>query len=460
MLDCDDDGRGGDQGAPAAHLGAGRLLGAVARSWPRRGGAARRLRGLGRAGGARRGGRRRQLRARVRARGRERGRVRPHAADGRARPRPHGGRGLRRRVGGGRRRGAARSRTRASTARARCSAPSSRRGPRWWRASCSGWCARATPSGSRPGRPTAPSWPAVRAGRGASRRSTRTWPPSGGVGRRGHRARAARRARRRTWSSSGARSPGPPTRPRRSRASCRQRARLRGRAREALPPERFEELSARHARADAQLQHGRRRLAADRRRVRGDRRAQARVARWPPRLLLEYDGSEFAGWARQPGRRTVQGVLEEALATVLRREVAADRRRAHRPRRARARPGGQPRGRPRPAPLAERRPAPMTCAVLASEPAADGFDARRDARSRTYRYRLLTRSAPSPFERDRALWWPRRVDRDALDACAAALPGTHDFTAFTPTDSDARALRARRAARRVDRGERATCSPS
>jgi tRNA pseudouridine38-40 synthase len=79
---------------------------------------------------------------------------------------------------------------------------------------------------------------------------------------------------------------------------------------------------------------------------------------------------------------------------------------------------------------------PDDVAVLESEAAADGFDARRDALSRTYRYRVLTRSAPSPFERDRALWWPRPLDRDALEACAATLPGRHDFTAFTPTDSD------------------------
>ena len=66
---------------------------------------------------------------------------------------------------------------------------------------------------------------------------------------------------------------------------------------------------------------------------------------------------------------------------------------------------------------------PADIAVLASEPAPDGFDARRDARSRTYRYRLLARPAPSPFERGRALWWPRPLDRAALDACAAALAG-------------------------------------
>ena len=79
---------------------------------------------------------------------------------------------------------------------------------------------------------------------------------------------------------------------------------------------------------------------------------------------------------------------------------------------------------------------PGDVSALSSESAPDGFDARRDARSRTYRYRVLTRRAPSPFERGRALWWPRPLDRKALDACAAALVGTHDFTAFTPADTD------------------------
>jgi tRNA pseudouridine38-40 synthase len=74
--------------------------------------------------------------------------------------------------------------------------------------------------------------------------------------------------------------------------------------------------------------------------------------------------------------------------------------------------------------------------VLASEPAADRFDARRDARSRTYRYRVLHRAVASPFERRYAFHSPRPFDRDALDACAAALAGTHDFTAFTPTETD------------------------
>jgi tRNA pseudouridine38-40 synthase len=68
--------------------------------------------------------------------------------------------------------------------------------------------------------------------------------------------------------------------------------------------------------------------------------------------------------------------------------------------------------------------------------AREGFDARRDALSRTYRYRLFTREAASAFEHGRALHWPHALDRAGLHACAAALVGTHDFTAFTPTETD------------------------
>jgi tRNA pseudouridine38-40 synthase len=79
---------------------------------------------------------------------------------------------------------------------------------------------------------------------------------------------------------------------------------------------------------------------------------------------------------------------------------------------------------------------PPDIRVLASEEAPSGFDARRDALSRTYRYRLLIRPVASPFERRYAMHVPRPVDFDVLDACANALFGTHDFTAFTPTETD------------------------
>jgi len=78
---------------------------------------------------------------------------------------------------------------------------------------------------------------------------------------------------------------------------------------------------------------------------------------------------------------------------------------------------------------------PDAVAVLSASEAPDGFSARHDAVSRTYLYRVLARPSPSPFEVGRALWWPHPVDLQALQACAHALLGTHDFTAFTPTDT-------------------------
>ena len=131
----------------------------------------------------------------------------------------------------------------------------------------------------------------------------------------------------------------------------------------------------------------------------------------------------------------MQGVLEDALATVARGPVALSVA-------GRTDSGVHARGQVAShegeAVASERLNGllPGDVSVLASEPAADGFDARRDARSRTYRYRVLARPEPSALERSHALWWPRPVDRGLLDACAAALPGTHDFTAFTPTQTE------------------------
>ncbi|HLI59969.1 MAG TPA: tRNA pseudouridine(38-40) synthase TruA [Solirubrobacteraceae bacterium] len=154
------------------------------------------------------------------------------------------------------------------------------------------------------------------------------------------------------------------------------------------------------------------------------------------RLLIEYDGTDFSGWAKQPGRRTVQGELERALQVVLRRDAVpltvAGRTDAgvHALGQIASHPG-------EPAPVRGLNAllAPDV-AVLRSERAPAGFSARHDATSRAYRYRLLARAARSPFEARTALHWPHRVDHEALSACAAALVGTHDFTAFTPTDSD------------------------
>lgn len=152
------------------------------------------------------------------------------------------------------------------------------------------------------------------------------------------------------------------------------------------------------------------------------------------RMLLEYDGTAFAGWARQPGQRTVQDEAEKALRTILRVDVAltvAGRTDAG------VHAWGQVCSYEHEAvdPLRLNALLPADVAVLDCNPAPDGFDARRDAVSRTYCYRLLHRRARSVWLAGRAWWHGWDLDREALKACAGALAGTHDFTAFTPSET-------------------------
>jgi tRNA pseudouridine38-40 synthase len=153
------------------------------------------------------------------------------------------------------------------------------------------------------------------------------------------------------------------------------------------------------------------------------------------KLTLEYDGTQFAGWARQPGERSVQEVLERALETVLREPLTVTV--AGRTDRG-VHAWGQVASYEHEAvdPLRLNGLLDDDVAVLAAEPAPDGFNARRDALSRTYCYRVLARRSRSPFERGRAFWWPGELDRAALEECAAAVVGKHDFTAFTPTETE------------------------
>ncbi len=160
------------------------------------------------------------------------------------------------------------------------------------------------------------------------------------------------------------------------------------------------------------------------------------------KLTLEYDGSGFRGWARQPGERTVEGALREALDAVYGRwsDLAVAGRtdtgvHASAQVASLVAAGGPP---PERAPDALNAALPADIAVLGVEPAAEGFNARFAAKSRAYRYRVLHRRVRSPFADRRALWWPRPLDRDALEAAAALIPGKHDFTAFTPTETQHR----------------------
>ena len=157
------------------------------------------------------------------------------------------------------------------------------------------------------------------------------------------------------------------------------------------------------------------------------------------RLTLEYDGTGFRGWARQPGERTVEGALRDGLDTVVpgwSGLAVAGRTDAgvHATGQIASLDvdGGPPAER-----LAEalNTALPHDVAVVAAEEAAEGFHARFSATARSYRYVVLARRERAPLRARRALWWPRPVDDGALAACAAAVVGEHDFTAFTPTET-------------------------
>jgi tRNA pseudouridine38-40 synthase len=158
------------------------------------------------------------------------------------------------------------------------------------------------------------------------------------------------------------------------------------------------------------------------------------------KLTLEYDGTDFAGWAKQPGLRTVQAEVEQALRTIL-GDTGVDGEPLRLTVAGRTDRGAHAWGQT----ASYRHEAvdpgrlngllPEDVSILSAEPRPDGFDARRDAISRTYCYRVSTCRLRNVFDRRYALWWPHTLDPEALHACARALAGTHDFTAFTPTDT-------------------------
>ena len=157
------------------------------------------------------------------------------------------------------------------------------------------------------------------------------------------------------------------------------------------------------------------------------------------KLTLEYDGTGFSGWARQPGLRTVEGTLREALDAVYPRwDGLAVAGRTDTGVHATGQvasvdvEGGPPPGR---AADALNAALPEDIAVVGADEASESFHARFSAVSRSYRYRVRAGGSRSALDARRALWWPRAVDLDALRAAAAALPGAHDFRAFTPTET-------------------------
>jgi tRNA pseudouridine38-40 synthase len=157
------------------------------------------------------------------------------------------------------------------------------------------------------------------------------------------------------------------------------------------------------------------------------------------KLTISYDGTPFYGWAAQPGLPTVEGAVRAALAETfstvddlavagrtdtgvhaLANVVSVDV------------DGGPP---PERAAAALNTRLPDAVAVVSAVQAPADFNARFSARSRSYRYRILNRRAPSPFEHRRAWWITRRLDDEQLNAAAVLLLGEHDFRAFTKTQT-------------------------
>ena len=162
------------------------------------------------------------------------------------------------------------------------------------------------------------------------------------------------------------------------------------------------------------------------------------------KLTLEYDGTHFRGWAVQPGLRTIEGVVRDALEVfpsyanlavagrtdtgvhALGNVVSVDVE------------GGPPAQR-----VAEaiNTALPDDVAVVAAEEVASDFNARHSARSRSYRYRIWRRRESSPFEHRRSWWYPRPLDEERLAVAADLLVGAHDFRAFTPTETQHQSFR-------------------
>ncbi|MBI5160406.1 MAG: tRNA pseudouridine(38-40) synthase TruA [Micrococcales bacterium] len=174
------------------------------------------------------------------------------------------------------------------------------------------------------------------------------------------------------------------------------------------------------------------------------------------RLELAYDGTDFAGWSRQPGLRTVQGELEAALATITRRAAAppptlvvagrtdagvhALGQVAHvdllpehlaalgRPRRGQPAPPG-PDGLARRLTGIAGQAGDLWVATSAVAPA--GFDARFSPVWRRYEYRIADAAAlHDPLRRRATLWHPGALDEQAMDSAARSLTGLHDWAAF------------------------------
>lgn len=169
------------------------------------------------------------------------------------------------------------------------------------------------------------------------------------------------------------------------------------------------------------------------------------------RLDLSYDGTAFSGWARQPGRRTVQGIVEEALTRILRLDPPAALTVA-----GRTDAGVHARGQvahldvpvgawqPVADSLARRLAGllPADVRLFRVGVAPEGFDARFSALARRYVYRVCDDPlGVDPLRRHETLWHRRRLDVGLMHEATRQLLGEHDFAAYCRSREGATTIR-------------------
>ena len=153
------------------------------------------------------------------------------------------------------------------------------------------------------------------------------------------------------------------------------------------------------------------------------------------KLTLSYDGTDFSGWQRQPGKRTVQGTIEEALAKICGKKITVIGA-------GRTDAGVHARGQVAnfKADLRLERDEllralnallPKDVRILSVRKVPAGFNARKTAKSKVYQYRVFNSRLISPFVLRYVLHWPSRLDVEKMDEVAKLFVRRDDFTAFS-----------------------------
>ncbi len=158
------------------------------------------------------------------------------------------------------------------------------------------------------------------------------------------------------------------------------------------------------------------------------------------KLILEYDGSNYMGWQIQKHGKTIQGTVKEALEKILHHEVTLKGA-------SRTDAGVHAFGQVavfkttrKISPLKIQKALngllPPDIKVISAEEVPETFDPRKNAKGKTYLYRIFNRQVASPFEYKRAWFMPQKLNVETLEESLSFFKGTHDFTTFSKLSKD------------------------